>query len=45
MTSQTMGKSLEQIDHAFGDFSGHEEREVMSEVVGGVLAKKKQSSV
>lgn len=33
-----MGKSLEQIDHAFKDFSGNEEREVMEEAWGGVLA-------
>lgn len=42
MFLQTMGKSLEQIDHAFGDFTGREEREVMAEVMGRVHAGEKQ---
>lgn len=28
-----MGKTLEQMDEAFGDLSGHEEQEVMREVM------------
>ncbi|KAK9770042.1 putative Major facilitator superfamily (MFS) profile domain-containing protein [Seiridium cardinale] len=34
LVPETMNKTLEQMDEAFGDFSGHEEQEVMREIVG-----------
>ncbi|KAF4913137.1 Sugar transporter STL1 [Colletotrichum fructicola] len=35
LVPETMGKTLEQMDEAFGDLSGHEEQEVMREILGG----------
>lgn len=40
-----MGKTPEQIDKAFGDFSGQEELEVMREVVGTTAVFNKQDLV
>lgn len=37
LTSQTMNKTLEQIDDAFGDDSGLEEQELMHEVLGQIF--------
>ncbi|KAF5525678.1 Sugar transporter STL1 [Colletotrichum aenigma] len=34
LVPETMGKTLEQMDEAFGDLSGHEEQEVMREILG-----------
>ncbi|KAL3303063.1 putative high-affinity glucose transporter [Colletotrichum asianum] len=41
----TMGKTLEQMDEAFGDHSGHEEQEVMREILGGQAVTSKRAAV
>lgn len=40
-----MGKTLEQVDEAFGDFTGHEEQEVMNEILGSGLGNRKKDSI
>lgn len=37
---ETMGKTLEQVDEAFGDFSGQEEQEVMREIAREIVPEK-----
>ncbi|KAJ0383587.1 hypothetical protein COL922a_010204 [Colletotrichum nupharicola] len=45
LVPETMGKTLEQMDDAFGDLSGHEEQEVMREILGGQAVTSKQAAV
>ncbi|KAJ0274782.1 hypothetical protein COL940_009179 [Colletotrichum noveboracense] len=45
LVPETMGKTLEQMDEAFGDLSGHEEQEVMREILGGQAVTSKQAAV
>ncbi|KAI8178228.1 hypothetical protein K4K51_004784 [Colletotrichum sp. SAR 10_75] len=45
LVPETMGKTLEQMDEAFGDLSGHEEQEVMREILGGQAVTSKRAAV
>ncbi|TEA17231.1 Sugar transporter STL1 [Colletotrichum sidae] len=45
LVPETMGKTLEQMDEAFGDRSGHEEQEVMTEILGEQAAAGKEMDV
>lgn len=41
LVPETRGKTLEQIDELFGDFSGDEERRIMGQVTGAALSPEK----
>lgn len=45
LVPETMGKTLEQVDEAFGDFSGQEEQAVMREIVQAGIAPEKPVDV
>ncbi|KAK2762370.1 high-affinity glucose [Colletotrichum kahawae] len=44
LVPETMGKTLEQMDEAFGDLSGHEEQEVMREILGNQVVTSKMAT-
>jgi hypothetical protein len=45
LVPETMSKTLEQVDEAFGDYSGQEEQVVMREVVQAEIALEKPVDV
>lgn len=45
LVPETMGKTLEQVDEAFGDFSGQEEQAVMREIVQADIVSKEPVDV
>ena len=45
LVPETMGKTLEQVDEAFGDYSGLEEQVVMREIVQAEIALEKPVDV